>query len=344
LTVAARKQRVPDCAHDFGRGDLLSTKFTLTSIDQDESAGPSLLQLKNQSLKIILAPWLEICFSVLRRPWRSVQPIASGTFPSVDRQPASREVRSKSFVGASHSHIFEGGWYSMFEIAKTQTQSSPFETAIEDGVSRRRLIRAGLAAAPVMLALKSPSALASGGAHMSCSVWASLKAANGFRSHSPQQVGGTCKNYDYWPTAYPKKRTNTHCEKRYHSDVKVSVPFDGSDFCYKSNGTVQVPNLREVCQGKFDTGNASGKPCSTGSAEKDKLGKHCASMYLNIWVNSNCPLAEKDVKDIWTSCKDGVGTWSPYQGCPKPWTRTDCNEYFDYLCKGTKPASWSSCA
>jgi hypothetical protein len=211
----------------------------------------------------------------------------------------------------------------MLENSKNETQSSLSGFAIDGGLARRRLIRAGLVAAPVMLALKSQSALATGATHMSCSAWASLSAAKGCHSsHTQQQVGMTCKNYDYWPTI-----SHSECNKRFHrhSDYRKCVPFDGSEYGDKL--------LKDICKGIV----------TTGDSRRDKLSRHCASMYLNLRIEGNCPFDEATIKSIWNHCKNG-GSWTPPTG-GTPWDRDDCNEYFDYVCTGTKPSYWgNTCA
>lgn len=218
----------------------------------------------------------------------------------------------------------------MLENPKIEVQRSPGASTVEAGIARRRLIRAGLAAAPVMLGLKSQSALATGTTHISCSAWASLSAAKGCHSsHTQHHAGGTCNNYDYWTS-----HQSGECDKGFHrrtnhrhqTDYSKCVPFEGSEFQDKS--------LRDICKGNV----------SSGDSKKDKLAKHCASMYLNLKVSGNCPFDEDTIKTIWNSCKNTGGTWTPFTG-GQPWDRDDCNEYFDYVCKGTAPLSWdNTCA
>src|SRR5665647_3738802 len=64
-------------------------------------------------------------------------------------------------------------------------------------VSRRRLIRAGLSAAPVMLALKSQSVLAAD-ICIKPSAFSSLTAANMKLSRMPNPAGYTCFSHGYW--------------------------------------------------------------------------------------------------------------------------------------------------
>lgn len=224
----------------------------------------------------------------------------------------------------------------MLDKSKIEVENKAVGSTLEAGLARRRLIRAGLAAAPIVLGLKSQSALATGSTstgHCKPSVWSSLKAANGCHSsHAPNYVGNSCGDYDYWKSA-----SNAQCDKYFHQHVSGNcVPFSGSDYSQSGH---PVPTLKEVCAGKYK----NSVTVSTGNSAKDKLGKYCAAMYLDITVNNNCPLDLTAVNQIWNGCKDG-GSWMPPHG-GTAWTRNDCNEYFDYICKGTKPVSWgSSCA
>lgn len=219
----------------------------------------------------------------------------------------------------------------MIEHSKPTASPLPVVSA---GLARRRLLRAGLAAAPVMLALKSQSALATG-THLNCSVWASLSAAKGCKtSHAPVS-GKTCKSYDDWAS----DDTHTECNHKYHDDSNprtVKVPFTGKEFCDKDLKRT-VHTLKNVCKGTDTKGNKF----STGNTEKDELGKHCAAMYLNC-KTGNSSVTEAQVKSMWASCKDG-GMWTAPGG--HQWTRKDCNEYFNYVCKGKTPSGWSmNCA
>lgn len=220
----------------------------------------------------------------------------------------------------------------MLENSEVQSNVKVVAPAESAGMARRKLIRAGLAVAPVMLGLKSQSALATGtGGHCKTSVWSSLSAAKGCRSsHAAVHATSTCNNYTYWPTL-----SHTECGKKFHNHTTPCVPFDGSDF-------VGTPSVKDICRGKYY--GSTGAAITTGNAEKDKFAKHCASMYLNNTISGSCPVDVVTVKAMWSACKSGSGTWTPASGGPG-WTRKDCVEYFDYVCTGTKPSSWStSCA
>ncbi len=226
--------------------------------------------------------------------------------------------------------------------------SSPSDTAQTlnmdlslNGVSRRRLVRAGLAAAPVMLVLKSQSALATGtrdsGVNCKTSVWASLKAAGGCRSHSPQTTTETnCRLYSdsKWGT-----ETHADCDKKYHHKstrlARKEVPVDddaNDDYCGVNS------SMRDVCAGKKRDSNNN--VTNLSDSGKDKFARHCASMVLNIRVLKSCPVDEPTVKSMWRNCKNG-GVWTPPSG-GTGWTRDDCNEYFDYVC-GVIPSGWKTC-
>lgn len=219
----------------------------------------------------------------------------------------------------------------MSENFEKDASSSPLIIAASAGIARRKLIRAGLAAAPVMLALKSQSALATGTVdHLHCSVWASLSAAKGcMKSHAPAP-GKTCLSYDDWK--YKDTSSFPKCGHKFHDDGvswTPKVPFTGSHFRDSSG----IHNLKMVCAGK----NSWGGDFSTGNYERDLLGKHCAAMYLNCSVG-NSPLLESHIKSMWDSCKDG-GNWTLPSG--GTWSRKQCNEYFNYICKGIEPDGWN---
>jgi hypothetical protein len=208
---------------------------------------------------------------------------------------------------------------------------------IDAGLARRRLIRAGLAAAPVMLGLKTQSALAYGssGGHCKPSVWSSLKGAKGCHSsHSVDHGGNTCHHHSDWALS-----NHSECGKKYHQhSSNFHVPFAGSDCTQVGK---PVPTLKEVCKGYY--GSNSGNLVTSGDTKKDLLAKHCAAMYLNIKVDNKCPIDEPTVHNIWNNCKNN-GVWTPPSG-GNSWSRDDCIEYFEYVCKGTKPSSWgNTCA
>lgn len=207
----------------------------------------------------------------------------------------------------------------MLEDPKIEAQGSPGASTVEAGVARRRLIRAGLAAAPVMLGLKSQSALAGGTTnHVKPSVWCSLKATtNGCLSHGGGHAGGTCDSYKTWSaqTSYPNF-CNDYRQTRFHwTTGKVYPPFSGYAFTGK--------NCKEVLS-------------LSGATPAEKLARHCMAMFLNAKTSTaNSPISTTTCKTIWQSCSGG-GTWTPAFGGPA-WTIHDCNDYFDYICGISNP-------
>jgi hypothetical protein len=205
--------------------------------------------------------------------------------------------------------------------------------AADGAIARRRLLRAGLAAAPVLAGLKSQSALATGSGvnHMTCSVWASVSAAKGCRnSHVAQHVGNTCKSYLVW-----KDVDNSYCNTKFH---KTSGVFD--DSCYKSWATV-----RDVCRGSFSNGNSIVASNQYIDSKKSEFSKHCAAMYVNANTDTTCPIKATEIQKIWSDCKNGGYSAPPRIAGAGGWSRDEWNDYFGYICKGTKPSTWgSTCA
>lgn len=225
----------------------------------------------------------------------------------------------------------------MSENSEKDTSSSPPVVAASAGIARRKLIRAGLAAAPVMLALKGQSALAGGvgGDHLNCSVWASLSAAKGcMRSHAPVP-GKSCGNYIEWSA----NTTHPVCNHKFHSDPNTNnrVPFD--DDCFRdwnaNTRSHSYHSLRNVCAGKKADGITNHY---VGDSRKQLLGKHCAAMFLN-YQQGICPISDVEIKKLWTACKDGSGTWKPPYSGSVGWDREQCIAYFEYVCNGVAP--WS---
>lgn len=199
-------------------------------------------------------------------------------------------------------------------------------------VARRSLLRAGLASAPVLAGLRSQSALATGtGNHMTCSVWASVKAAQGCRnSHTTMHVGNTCRSYLHWQNV-----DNTHCNKIFHQSTGY---FD--DICYKSSAT-----MRDVCRGTFSNGSSIIRTGYTVTSKKSEFSKHCAAMYVNAMTDATCPIKATEIQSIWSKCRDGGYAPPPNIPGAGGWHRDEWCDYFNYICRGVQPSSWgSTCA
>jgi len=198
--------------------------------------------------------------------------------------------------------------------------SSTVVIAVSTGIARRKLIRAGLAAAPVMLALKSQSALATGTGHCMPSVWASFKASpRTCLSHGVNVAGGTCNSHVYWKnqTTYPGF-CGDPTQTRFHSTSGKTCP----PFAQTTGSTFKNKSLKEICN-------------LTGTDATTKLARHCTAMFLNYKSNSGSPIDTNTCQTIWMNCSSG-GTYTPVTGA-KPWTIDQCNDYFDFVCGINNP-------
>lgn len=191
-----------------------------------------------------------------------------------------------------------------------------------DGVSRRKLVRAGLASAPILMGLKSESALATGSVVCKPSMWASIKAANCKLSRQVIAPKGTCRDYVYW-----SKQNDDDCNRKFHntSYKKNGVTYAGANFSTTFFKTDKA--LKDVCKNDW----------SVYGGARDELSRHCAAIFLSIKKGDSCPITEATCKAMWTGCKGG-GTWS-VPGTNVKWTAADCNEYLSYVCGKSLPTS-----
>ena len=182
-----------------------------------------------------------------------------------------------------------------------------------DGVSRRRLMRAGLSAAPVVLALKSNSVLATGtsggGFCVKPSTFASLGAAaikTPNASQAPRiNTDYTCYSHGYW---------KTHNNGLVPSDFKTKVAFLSSTtgFSHNPGGTYTGKTVQQVLE-------------MTGGGHI-ALARHVTAAYLTARVYpGTAVLSVDDCKQIWNS----GGTWSPVAG--DTWTRARWIDYFNFV-------------
>jgi hypothetical protein len=210
----------------------------------------------------------------------------------------------------------------MSEISKIEAQGSRGVSAVEAGMARRRLIRAGLAAAPVMLGLTSQSALAGNGSTnpgVICkpSMWASMKAASTCLSHAGGNPTGTCKKYSDWAN-----NSTVACKThKYHPVTNPTASYHQLNTCYGTRTVVDVCSLPSLSV-----------PSGSGlSLAKHKLGQHCAGMYINLQQGLPCPVSLADCQRIWQSCLT-TDSCTPVVGATYTWTTDECNGYFDYIC------------
>lgn len=206
------------------------------------------------------------------------------------------------------------------EDSKHDTSANTGGASSSDGVSRRRLIRAGLVAAPVVAALKSNTVLA--GSNYYCvppSSFASIRAALE-KGHVPSHYttgnpsSKFCRHPDDW------KGTSCNNKKNYCFHSR-SDNYLGFNTWPKDFGTCNV----EVVLGYHST------PPSGCDAKTAKLASYLTSFYLcadSVGNDSaSCYLQKGLCKTIWRN----NGAWSPSTGIN--WGIDDTLVYLEYLCK-----------
>lgn len=183
----------------------------------------------------------------------------------------------------------------------------PTAPAKAAGLSRRRLVRAGLTAAPVLAALHSNTVLAGGGDH-SCvrpSSFSSLILAN-MKVSSGRQIRADyeCKSHGYW------KKHNGNLTATYKTDTQ-----------FLSNGFTANPGAGftgKTLQQVLDMG---------GNDNNTALARHVVAAFLSAQsVGDNANLVLLSVfqcRQIW----NGQGNWSPFAGTN--WNLADTMKYFD---------------
>ncbi|MDO8450905.1 MAG: hypothetical protein Q7T10_19095 [Rhodoferax sp.] len=206
----------------------------------------------------------------------------------------------------------------MLENSKTEVQSSHDGSSVESGLARRRLIRAGLAATPVMFGLTSQSALAND-VCIKPSAFSSLKAANMKLSHKPNQ-GWTCFSHGYW---------KNHSHPAPYSDKTKSF------FLTKLLGPGEVTAGFTSNPGNEYTGKTLQQVLEMNGNANDTtaLARHVVGTFLTAVANGDDStkvlLTTWQCKQIW----DNQGNWSPVAG--QTWTMANWLEYFDYVYGGT---------
>ena len=191
------------------------------------------------------------------------------------------------------------------------------------GVSRRRLMRAGLSAAPVMLALKSQSVLAAD-VCIKASAFSSLKAANMKLSRAPNSTGCAKYSLAYWKNPsciYPSPYFNK--AQSYFLPVPVA-----------KKGSPKVPSGAVTAGFSWNPGNAySGKTLQDvvgmQGGGNNALASYVVGAFLTAVTNGDNPskvlLTTAQCKAIW----EGKGYWSPTPNIQ--WTLADTMDYFDYI-------------
>ena len=219
--------------------------------------------------------------------------------------------------------------------------------------SRRRLLRAGLAAGPVLMAMKSRSVLACGGSYgggngvkcrVTCSAFASIKAADaaGIKlSHRPT-TNYPCKSHVEWkncnhPGIYANKQNcffHAASNKTKRSQIGWNCQQWGTDKDYGPRPNVPYQAQRNCTYAGFekksdvnDDRTLQEMLCST-----DPLARHLVATILNKaggLDQDNILPSLSQCQTIWR----GNGAWVP-PNCTQSWTREDTIAWFD-LCYGT---------
>lgn len=186
------------------------------------------------------------------------------------------------------------------------SQSTPSSSS---GVSRRRLVRAGLSAAPVMAALKSNSVLAGDHTCIRPSSFSSLSAAQMKVSQGRAiKTDFECKSHGYW------KNNNAGLATNFKETTK---------FLSTSTGFTQDPGnvySKLTIQQVLDQG---------GNRNNAALARHVAAAFLTATAFNNDStrvlLTKTQCRAIW----NGQGVWSPFAGTT--WTLAQTLAYFDAI-------------
>lgn len=192
----------------------------------------------------------------------------------------------------------------------------------KDGVSenRRRLMRAGLAAAPVVMTLKSRSVLATGGGHncIKPSAFSSLQAAQMHLSR-PVQNDFMCLSPGYWkahnhPVPYSIK------SKSFFLAVPPGAPSGSvtAGFSPDSGGQFVGKTLQQVLD--------------MGGGGIIAIARHTVGTFLTAVSYGDDPtkvlLTTFQCKQLWSALAVG-GSWSPFPGAN--WNLVDTLAYFDHI-------------
>lgn len=183
------------------------------------------------------------------------------------------------------------------------------DPAAHHGLSRRRLVRAGLSAAPVMAVLKSNTVLAGGSGH-SCvrpSSFSSLTASDMQLSRGRIiKDDYSCASHGFWKNNKSKDWW----------DYKTKTPFLGGEtgFTTSPNSSFSKLTLQAALELK-------------GNQDSEALARHVTAAFLSAVAVGNDPdrvmLSKSQCAQIW----NGQGFWSPFAGAH--WTYDDTMNYFE---------------
>lgn len=187
------------------------------------------------------------------------------------------------------------------------TNQTPAQAS--SGLSRRRLVRAGLASAPVLAALKSNTVLAGGGEHTCIrpSSFSSLKLAE--MTVSKGRVirdDFECKSHGYW------KSHNGNLTSTFKQTLFLDSSVTG--FIENPGGAFTGKTLQNVLN-------------MSGNRNNKALARHVVAAFLSAKSVGNDServlLTVSQCQAIW----NGQGNWSPFAGAN--WTLVETMNYFD---------------
>jgi len=188
------------------------------------------------------------------------------------------------------------------------TSSTRAAATGEAGIARRRLIRAGLSAAPVLAALKTNSVLAGDHTCIRPSSFSSLAAA-----HMKVSRGRTvradfeCQSHGYW------KNKSTGLP----GDFKKTKFLSGlTGFAANPGKSFDGLTLQQVLELPGNRHNAA-------------LARHVVASYLTAVAYNNNTNRVLLTKGQCVSIWNGQGTWSPFAG--KTWSLPQTMAYFDMI-------------
>jgi hypothetical protein len=202
----------------------------------------------------------------------------------------------------------------------TQTPQSDGTTPSKPssgGVSRRRLVSAGIGATPVLAALKSNTVLAGGG--HSCvrpSTFSSLTAAH-MKVSAGREIRDdyACKSHGYW-------RNNQGALGDPHFKSKTKFLSYITHFNANPGNAYSGKSLQEVLELKGGNG---------GRHRYAALARHVTAAWLSAHTAGNPDrvlLTKAQCAALWNGLASG-GTWSPFAGAT--WTLDQTMDYFEVV-------------
>lgn len=205
------------------------------------------------------------------------------------------------------------------EDESARTDTAPMSMALPDAaVRRRRLLRAGLSVAPVMLALKSQSVLAQDTC-VSPSAYSSLKAANTKLTHVHNPVVNSCFSHGYWKTHDHPTPYNNKLRSYFLTPLPSGAPPGSVSGGFVTNpaGAYTGLTLQTVLE-------LNGNPTQT-----EAFARHVVGTFLTaVQYPATALFDEAQCRLIW----DSQGTWSPVAGAT--WVLQDWLDYFEYIYGG----------